>query len=214
MDGLNSNVYVVDDDPDMRESSVWILNSLGYAVHAFSTADECLAFPISTEPSCLIADLLLPGTTGMNLCREIAARQTPCSFVMISGYGDIPSAVEAMRLGAIDFLVKPFSRQQLLDAVNRAIQKAYDVQQHRLKKEVYSTRMSKLSAREQEVLKAVASGLVTKEIARCLSISARTVDVHRSRIMHKLGIESPLQLANVFAILESNESLSPISKSA
>ena len=133
---------------------------------------------------------------------------------MISGYGDIPSAVEAMRLGAIDFLVKPFSRQQLLDAVSRAIQKARDVEQDRLKKNVYSTRLAKLSHREQEVLNAVASGLVTKEIARRLSISSRTVDVHRSRIMHKLGIESPLQLANVFAILGCSENRFITSQSA
>lgn len=214
MDELTHNVYVVDDDPDMRESIVWILNSIGYSVQAFSTADEYLACPISSDPSCLITDLLLPGTTGLNLCREIAYRQTPCSFVLISGYGDIPSAVEAMRLGAIDFLTKPFSRQQLIDAVSRAIQKARDVEQDRLKKKIYSARLSKLSVRELEVLNAVASGLVTKEIARCLSISSRTVDVHRSRIMQKLGIESPLQLANIFAILGCDESRLITSKSA
>lgn len=214
MHELANNVFVVDDDSDMRESIVWILGSLGYTVQAFATADEFLSAPICTEPSCLLADLLLPGTTGLNLCREIAARQPPCSFVMISGYGDIPSAVEAMRLGAIDFLVKPFSRQQLLDAVGRAIQKARDVEQDRLKKKIYSTRISQLSVREHEVLNAVASGLVMKEIANRLSISSRTVDVHRSRIMHKLGIESPLQLANIFAILGCTENRLLSSQSA
>ncbi len=201
MDGVSSHVCVVDDDPAMRESIAWILKSVGYSVQSFASADEYLAAPNSTDPSCVITDLLLPGTTGMNLCREIASGESPCSFVMISGYGDIPSAVEAMRLGAIDFLVKPFSRQQLIDAVSRAMQKAYDDQQERQSKKEYATRMAKLSDREHEVLNAVASGLVTKEIASRLSISPRTVDVHRSRIMHKLGIESPMQLANIFAIL-------------
>lgn len=214
MDELANHVIVVDDDSDMRESIAWILSSLGYSVQAFATADEYLNAPICAEPCCLLADLLLPGMTGLNLCREIAARQTPCSFVMISGFGDIPSAVEAMRLGAIDFLVKPFSRQQLLDAVGRAIQKARDFAQDRLKKKNFSTRMSQLSVREQEVLNAVASGLVTKEIANLLAISTRTVDVHRSRIMHKLGIESPLQLANVLAILGCGENRLITSQSA
>lgn len=146
IDGLSSQVYVVDDDPAMRESISWILNSLGYSVQCFATADEYLACPRTMEPFCLITDLLLPGTTGMNLCREIASGESPCSFVLISGHGDIPSAVEAMRLGAIDFLVKPFSRQQLIDAVSRAIQKATDVEQERLSKKDYSERMSKLSS--------------------------------------------------------------------
>jgi FixJ family two-component response regulator len=202
-----NNVIVVDDDAEMRESITWILGSLGYSVQAFATADEYLRQPISSEPFCLLADLLLPGTTGLKLCREIAARQTPCSFIMISGNGDIPSAVEAMRLGAIDFLVKPFSRQQLLDAVARAIQKARDVEQERQRKQTYSSRIAKLSTREQEVLNAVASGLVTKEIASRMAISVRTVDVHRSRIMHKLGIESPLQLANIFAVIGTENRL-------
>ena len=214
MDEIAANVSVVDDDSDMRESIAWILNSLGYSVQSFVTADEYLASPSTSDVSCLITDMLLPGMTGLNLCREVASRQTPCSFIMISGFGDIPSAVEAMRLGAIDFLVKPFSRQQLLDAVSRAIQKARDVEQDRLKKKTYTARMSKLSDREKEVLNAVASGLVTKEIALRLSISSRTVDVHRSRIMHKLGIESPLQLANIFAILGCSESRLITSRSA
>ncbi len=213
MTELANKVIVVDDDADMRESIVWILSSMGYSVQAYASADEYLATPPTTEPCCLLADLLLPGTTGLNLCREVAARQTPCAFVMISGYGDIPSAVEAMRLGALDFLVKPFSRQQLIDAVGRAIQKARDVAQERLKKNIYTSRISTLSHREHEVLNAVASGLVTKEIASQLAISSRTVDVHRSRIMHKLGIESPLQLANIFAVL-GTESRLLTSKSA
>lgn len=203
--GLNNLVHVVDEDPAMCESISWILNLLGYTVQCFATADEYLACRHSLEPCCLITDLLLPGKTGMNLCREIADGESPCSFVLISGHGDIPSAVEAMRLGAIDFLVKPFSRQQLIDAVNRAIQKSSNVQQKRQSKKDYAERMSKLSCREHEVLAAVASGLVTKEIASRLAISPRTVDVHRSRIMHKLGIESPMQLANIFAVLGSAE---------
>lgn len=207
----SSVVHVVDDDPNMRESIACVLGSVGYAVTKYPTADEflsCAGPSIATGGihHCLLVDLLLPGTSGMKLCREIRARKSCCAFVVITGNGDVTSAVEAMRLGAVDFLEKPFTRGRLLDAVDGALQKARDQQERSAVEEEASSRLSKLTDRERDIFRVLADGLLTKEIAKRFAISTRTVDVHRSRIMQKLEIASPLQLAHFIAALGSGES--------
>jgi FixJ family two-component response regulator len=195
------DVYVVDDDGCVRESLVAVLSSVGYSVKTFSTADEFLSADLGPAPYCLVVDLLLPGMTGLQLCREVRARHPSSSaFVMISADGDITSAVDAMRLGAVDFLEKPFSHQRLLESVDRAIRAVETTQESCEAKQECLSRLARLTTREREVLDAMALGLVTKEISKRLSISTRTVDVHRSRIMEKLDLESPLQLANFLAM--------------
>lgn len=202
MDSNCGVVHVIDDDPEVGKSIAWVLNSVGYQVEIQGTADQFLAKEIDASGCCLIVDLLMPGTPGMNLCRTIVARNVPCCFLVITGNGDVKSAVDAMQLGASDFLEKPFGKQQLLDAVGRAVRTA-DArhQSHKLELELDS-RLAKLSARERGVFDAVSAGLLTKEIAKRLGISTRTVDVHRSRIMQKLEISSPTQLAHLLAFAE------------
>jgi two-component system response regulator FixJ len=200
MNPIESIVYVIDDDTDVRESLDLVLRSVGYSVRTFSTADEFLATEIDETPHCLIVDLLLPGMTGLSLCRKITSRNSIFAFLVITGNGDVSSAVESMRLGAVDFLEKPFSRQKLLDAVDRGVQQARSAYEDRLEEEKYAGRLAQLTPRELEVLQDVAEGLLTKEISKRMGISSRTVDVHRSRIMQKLGIESPMQLAKIFAL--------------
>ncbi len=128
---------------------------------------------------------------------------------MITGNGDVPSAVEAMRLGAVDFLEKPFARQRLLNAVHQAIQRARADHWNRLASDDVATRLAALTLREREVFEAIATGLTTKEIAARRGISTRTVDVHRSRIVHKLDIASPLQMAHFIAVLARRQSHAP-----
>jgi RNA polymerase sigma factor (sigma-70 family) len=206
-------VHIVDDDLDMRESIACVLNTVGYSVAAYSTADE---FLLSVESnghggsanSCLLIDLLLPGMSGLRLLREIRSRKQSCAVVVISGNGDVPSAVEAMQLGAVDFLEKPFTRGRLLGAVNEALRKARELQERSEAEKAVSARLAKLTDREREIFRALADGLLTKEIAKRFAISTRTVDVHRSRIMQKLGIASPLQLAHLIATLTIGENRS------
>jgi two-component system response regulator FixJ len=194
-------VYVVDDDFDVRQSLTLVLNSVGYVVDTYPTADEFLKHDVSETPHCLIVDLLLPGMTGLDLCQTLVSRKSACAFVMITGNADVSSAVEAMRLGAVDFLEKPFPRQRMLNTVHQAIQRARADHQQRLASDDVATRLAALTSREREVFEAIATGLTTKEIAACRGISTRTVDVHRSRIVHKLDIASPLQIAHFISVL-------------
>jgi RNA polymerase sigma factor (sigma-70 family) len=193
------SVCIVEDDADLRQSIEWILRSVGYDVTAFAQADDFLLRCDDQQPACLIVDLLLPGMTGLRLCREIVRRKSPLAFVMISGHGDVPSTVEAMRMGAVDFLEKPFSHQELLAAVDLALARARVMQARNAADAEAGARLATLTPREQQIFDAVCDGLVSKEIAKRLGISSRTVDVHRSRIMEKLNIESHTQLAHLIS---------------
>ncbi len=204
MNAQKMHVAVVDDDQDVRQSIEWTLQSVAYEVRTFQTADEFLAQLVPTETFTVLIDLLLPGMTGLGLCREIVTKKIPCTFAVITGHADVPSVVEVMKLGAIDLLEKPFTRQRLLEVVNKAVEVAQRKFKSQWEESEVLRQLQTLSPREREIFEAVAGGLVTKEIARQLNISARTVDVHRSRIMQKLGIESPLQLARVLAIAQRN----------
>lgn len=199
-------VVVVDDDSEVCQSIAWTLNSVGYSVQTYPSVDAFLAQPVPGQPLTVLIDLLLPGMTGLGLCREILARDIPCVFAVISGHADVPTAVEAMKLGAIDLLEKPFGKQRLLEVVSKATATARERSSHRHEAAETLRRLESLSPREREIFDAIASGLVTKEIAKRLEISGRTVDVHRSRIMQKLGIESPLQIANILAIVKQTSS--------
>lgn len=193
-------VHVIDDEEDVRKSVEWTLRSTGYDVTCHASAQDYLAAPECDEPACLVVDLLLPGMTGLKLCRKLVASDALCGFVMISGNGDVADAVEAMKLGAIDFLEKPCSRQRLISSVQEALD--FSARRHREMAEERQIveALKLLTAREREVFDFVADGFITKEIAAKLKISRKTVDVHRSKIMQKLQIESPLQLARIVLI--------------
>ena len=200
--GEIGQIYVVDDDLDICESIAWTLTSVGYSVAVFRAADEFLSRPRFASPSAVIVDMLLPGMTGVeSLPRDRRPGDAVRICAVISGHADVASAVEAMHLGAIDLLEKPFSRERLLAVVNRVLEVARIRCKNRVEEDETTRRLQELSPRERDVFDCVAAGLVT-EIARRLGISARTVDVHRSRIMQKLGMESPLQLANFLAVIE------------
>jgi FixJ family two-component response regulator len=191
-------VYVVDDDRDVRDSVKWILGSVGYRVKVFADAQTCLEQVEGDEPICFLVDLLLPGMTGLRLCQEFLTGHPSFAFVLISGHADVPSAVEAMKLGAVDFLEKPFSRERLLAVVHEAMRLATCRQKKVAEEDDVEERLNTLSAREREVFQCMAEGLATKQIARSLGISNKTIDVHRSKIMKKLQVDTPTQLGRLF----------------
>jgi FixJ family two-component response regulator len=191
-----NTVFVLDDEQSMRESIEWTLRNAGYDVQLFSEPDDCLVSLESNCPFCIVVDLLLPGMTGLKFCEKVKSRAESC-FVMISGHGDVNSAVQAMKLGVVDFLEKPFNRESLLSAVHEAIELAQSRRKQFAKEEAIVTRLKTLSPREREIFDCLADGLITKQIASRLGISSKTVDVHRSSISQKLGLESPTQLAHV-----------------
>lgn len=196
-------VFVVDDDAQVRDLLAMEMLEVGYAIETFADAAEFLRRGVVNGPSVAVVDMLLPGMPGLALCRQIIELRMSCSFVLMSGHADVRSAVDAMRLGAVDVLEKPFGSPQLLQAVSQGLQAARFALETQAKRESACRRWQRLTPREREILDAVASGLVTKVIAKRLALSPRTVDVHRSRIMHKLQIESPLQLAHFLSMLKS-----------
>ena len=201
MTANTGQVHVIDDEAGVRQTIAWVLNSVGYAVTTYHTAEEFLQTESDHDPHCVIVDLLLPGMTGLKLCRQALAQGPACGFIVISGNGDVPSAVEAMRLGAVDFLQKPFGNQQLLDSVEHVFHTVRKRYQSNVAKSSALGRLSKLTTRERDVLDKIAAGLPSKAIATNCGISPRTVDVHRSRILQKLDIESPAQLAHFLAVV-------------
>lgn len=190
-------VHVVDDDEDLRNSMEWTLRSVGYEVQSHATAQAFLNRADPTVPCCLVVDLLLPGMTGLDLCQELAASHAACAVVMISGHGDLASAVDAMKLGAVDFLEKPCSRQKLLRAVQEALNLAQRRQREIAEEDAATSRFDALTPREREIFEMMAAGLLTKDAAAGLGLSSKTVGVHRARIMQKLGVDSPTQLAHL-----------------
>ena len=200
MEDESGQIYVVDDDPDVCKSISLVLKSVGYRVTSFFTAEELLSARIDSLPHCVIVDLLLPGMTGLKLCHDLSKNST-CGFIVITGNADVSSAVYAMKLGAIDYLEKPFSRQRLLECVHETMRVVYSRHQASQEETAALASLAELTPREIDVLTKMAAGLPTKTIASSCAISTRTVDVHRSRISKKLRIESPVQLAHFLAII-------------
>lgn len=198
-------ISIIDDDVGFSQSLAATLTKVGYSVQVFTSANAFLEQPLPTQPSTVLIDFLLPGMTGLELCREINARNLPCTFSVITGHADVPSAVEAIQLGAVDLLEKPFGMHRLLEVVSKALSLAQTRVSNRMIEASVFELIESLTPRERQILDDIANGFVTKQIAQRLAISTRTVDVHRSRIKQKLGIESPLQLANVLAALKSKQ---------
>jgi len=187
-------VFVVDDDASFSTGLARMLRASGYAVRSYTSAGEYLAHRPAGAAGCIVADLQMPGMDGMALQQVLAQSGDPLPVVFLTGHGDIPTSVMAMRRGAEDFLTKTAPRDQLLDAIQRAL--ARDAREHRAlaHRRGLQGRFSTLTPREREVLQLVAEGKNTKEIAVVLHISARTVDVHRKHVMDKLGLGSVAEL--------------------
>jgi len=185
-----SVVFVVDDDRSVRSSLKLLISSVGLQVESFESADTFLQRKPPDAPSCLVLDVRLRGLSGLDFQRELAARNIHIPIVFITGHGDIPMSVRAMKAGAIEFLTKPFRDQDLLDAVRIALER--DRARREQEKEVadLQQRFDSLTPREQEVISMVVSGMLNKQIAGELGTAENTVKVHRSRAMEKMNAQS------------------------
>ena len=182
-------VFVVDDDVSVREALRNLLRSVGLKVEAFSTAQDFLSSK-SSGPGCLVLDVRLPGLSGLDLQRQLVETNREIPIVFITGHGDIPMSVRAMKAGAVEFLAKPFRDQDLLDAVRQAIDRDQQTRNREKRSAELRERYMLLTPREHEVMKCVVRGLVNKQIAAEIGITESTVKLHRGRLMHKMRAES------------------------
>ena len=196
MNSDNPIVFVVDDDHRVREALSSLLASVGLQVVAFGSAAEFLESEKPDSPACLILDLELPDTSGLELQRELAAGDGP-PIVFITGHGDITSSVRAMKAGAIEFLPKPFGEQELLQAIDAAIALDRAARQKRSELAELQKRYALLTPREREVLPFVVAGFANKQTAADLGTSEITIGVHRGQIMHKMGARSLAELVRM-----------------
>jgi RNA polymerase sigma factor (sigma-70 family) len=197
-------VFVVDDDPSVRSSLKFLISSVGLQVESFDSADALLQRKLPDAPSCLVLDVRLRGLSGLDFQRELAARNCHIPIIFITGHGDIPMSVRAMKAGAVEFLTKPFRDQDLLDAVRIALEK--DRERREREKEVsdLKERFNSLTPREQKVVSMVVSGMLNKQIADQLGTAENTVKVHRSRAMEKMHAQSVAELVKMIDKLESS----------
>jgi FixJ family two-component response regulator len=189
-------VLVVDDDARMREALHELLTAAELNVVTFGSAAEYLAFAKPELPACLVLDVQLPDINGLDLQRQIAVEHHP-QIVFITGHGDVPSSVRALKAGAVDFLTKPFSDSDLLGAIRAALAQDREARLKRLKLATLQQRFSALTPREREVLPLVVSGLLNKQAAAELGISAVTLQIHRGKIMHKMKAGSLAELVRM-----------------
>ena len=187
-------VFVVDDDRAVREGVADLLSSVGVQVKAFATAREFLNYTRPDAPACLVLDVRLPGASGLELQRVIARSTEPLPVIFITGHGDVPMSVRAMKEGAVEFLTKPFREQELLDAVQQALTADEGARERRAWAAEVRRRYESLTPREREVMALVISGRLNKQIAGALRASEVTVKVHRGQVMHKMRADSVVEL--------------------
>jgi FixJ family two-component response regulator len=190
-------VFVVDDDASMRQALARLLQSVQLRVEVFASPQEFLQSERPNVPSCLVLDVRLPGLSGLDFQAELARADVRIPIVFITGHGDIPMSVRAMKAGAVDFLAKPFRDQDLLDAVTAAIQRDQKRREHENAMTDLRAHFSSLTPREREIMALVASGLMSKQIAAEVGLSEITVKVHRSHLMKKMGARSVADLVRM-----------------
>ena len=195
------NVYVVDDNEEMRESLRWLLGSVGTLVEAFASADEFLRRVDPSQPACLILDIRMPGTSGLELQRELNRRSGRLHIIFLTGHADVSTAVRAMREGAVDFFEKPVDEQLLLERVQQVVRQLDQEREQTNELAGFQTALKLLSPREREVLELVVQGARSKQIAKELELSPRTVEVHRSKIMSKTGAGTLARLVSLYRSL-------------
>ena len=191
-------VFVVDDDPAVRDSLTLLLETEGINVEVFASGEAFLAAGSSWPPrSCAVVDIRMPGLDGMQLQTELARRGIPLPVIFLTGHGDIPMSVRAIKAGAVDFLTKPVTGTALLESVRAALLESEKLRLQAAASQTASSRVASLTEREHQVMLLAVDGLLNKEIARQLGISHRTVEIHKARIMLKTGAETLLDLARL-----------------
>jgi len=198
MSDLTPTVFVVDDDPSIRESLSLLLSSAGYSFKTFASAKEFLESERSTSgPACLVLDVKMPSISGLDLQKELTSRNYAIPVIFITGHGDIPMSVQAMKKGAVDFLSKPFDDDQLLDAVKVALLKDSQARAGLNEQKHIMQRLDSLTTREHEALTYLITGMLNKQIAYELKISERTVKAHRKQVLDKMDVNSIAELVRL-----------------
>jgi FixJ family two-component response regulator len=199
-------VFVVDDDNSVREALSSLIRSVGLRVQTFASAKEFLAFERPDATACLVLDVRMPALNGLELQRELSLGERPLPIIFITGHGDIPMTVRAMKAGAVDFLSKPFREQDLLDAIAHSLERDGAARQQRAELAEIQARYDTLTAREREVIALVVRGMRNKQTAAELGITEVTVKVHRHNIMEKMGARSLPGLTGMVDRLQLSES--------
>ncbi|HXP04899.1 MAG: response regulator FixJ [Solirubrobacterales bacterium] len=190
----NAHVYIVDDDAAVRDSLSVLLDACGYQVRTFGLAQEFLDAASALPPGCLIADIRMPEMDGLELQRRLKERSLSFPTIVITGHGDVPLAVRAMKAGALDFIEKPYASQAILNSVAAALLRLRAPDERDPSAVAATAKLDLLSPREREVLEGLLAGLPNKSIAYDLAISPRTVEIHRARVMDKMGARSLSEL--------------------
>jgi two-component system, LuxR family, response regulator FixJ len=194
-------VFVVDDDAAVRKSLRWLIESVSLQVETFGTAQEFLEASDPKRPGCLVVDVRLPGLSGLELQDQLAVRAIRLPTIVITGHGDVPMAVRAFKAGAIDFIEKPFSDQQLLDRIQQAIRQDAEARSQRVRREEVAARVARLTPRERDVLERVVAGKSNKVMASELKVSAKTIETVRARLMRKMAADSVAELVRMTVLL-------------
>jgi FixJ family two-component response regulator len=194
-------VFVIDDDVSIRESLELLIRHAGWAVEVFASAQEFIARPRPATASCLILDVGLPDLNGLELQKHIAVDQTYMTIIFITGFGDVPMSVQAMKAGAFEFLTKPFDDGVVLNAIEQAIERSRSALRHEVALGALRDRYDSLTPRERQVMALVVSGLLNKQIAAELSMSEITVKAHRGKVMRKMKADSLADLVRIAARL-------------
>ncbi|MEQ8207077.1 MAG: response regulator [Woeseia sp.] len=199
-DNSSPAVYVVDDDQAIRHAMELLMKSVGQPCHLFASGDTFLDAYSATWSGCLILDIRMPGIGGLELQNELQKRNCSLPIIFITGFGDVPMAVEAIKNGAFDFIEKPFRDQELLDRVNAAIEADGRQRTAQTEATVIKERLQRLTGREREVMELVVTGKANKVIAHELGVSQRTVEIHRARVMEKMEARSLPELVRMHLI--------------
>ncbi|MEX0654946.1 MAG: response regulator transcription factor [Phycisphaeraceae bacterium] len=203
-----STIYVVDDDKAVRDSLAWLIESMGVKVETFATANALLERLESADtlpPGCVVADVRLPGMSGLDLQDRLVELQIDLPFVVISGHGDVPLAVRAMKAGAVDFIEKPFSDQALINRINDALDHNRRQRLAAASRAVLESRLNRLTPRERQVMDMVVQGRLNKQVAASLDLSPKTVEVHRAHVMEKMEAGSLAELVRMAVAIEEHE---------
>jgi FixJ family two-component response regulator len=201
MGEAESVVFIIDDDPLYRSSSERLVRSVGFDVQSFESARDFLSSRRPDAPSCLILDVRMPGLSGLDLQRELAEAGVHLPIIFVTGHGDIPMSVQAMKAGAVEFLTKPFRDQVLLDAIRHALERDQIARKQRARNADLRRRYESLNPREREVFKCLVSGMLNKQIAVEIGTTERTIKFHRGNIMQKMQVKSLAELVRMAEML-------------
>jgi FixJ family two-component response regulator len=197
MRNADAVVIIIEDDAAMREAIMTLIETVGLNGHMYASGQEFLQHAPPDGPSCLVLDVRLPGLSGLNLQRELARRGMDIPIIFITGHGDIPMSVQAMKAGAVEFLTKPFRDQDLLDAIAQALERDRAARRQRAEMTALRQRYDTLTARERDVMRLTVAGLLNKQIASELGTSEKTVNIQRGRMMQKMQADSIAALVRI-----------------